>query len=166
MTQTIEMTNLTNMNKPVDPLEDQNSITFLNMSGDITITWDAKDVERKKQVIEMIRKKMKDGYVFFTVTKVPLLNIERKTRVSNKNIDYLNNVLIPDNEFDKLMAGIDDAEVAGMVQNKQATMVKRRADMDQRDKKMTKVFNSERRAKTAEEVAESQSLAFKALQGG
>lgn len=35
------------------------SCTFLNLSGDITIVWDENN---REQVLEVIRKKMKEGY--------------------------------------------------------------------------------------------------------
>ena len=40
----------------------QPSITWLNMSGDVTITWDATNRER---ILALVREKMNQGYTFF-----------------------------------------------------------------------------------------------------
>jgi hypothetical protein len=40
----------------------QPSITWLNMTGDVTITWDE---QNKEAVLELVRAKMKQGYTFF-----------------------------------------------------------------------------------------------------
>lgn len=135
-----------------------NSITFLNMSGDITITWDDSDEERKAKVIALIRKKMSEGYNFFTTKRVPILGIERKVRVSKKNIDTLEKLVIPDNEFDKLVASIHDRDAAELLSTGDAKLAKRKDDKRQRE--------MIQRLDKAEDVAKQQSLAVKPLAGG
>lgn len=132
-----------------------NSITFLNMTGDITITWDDSN---KEKVLALIRKKMSDGYNFFTTKRVPIVGIERKVRVSNKNIDSIEKLVIPDNEFDKLVAGMNDAEVAALVHSGEARMAKRSDDKRSRE--------AVKRIDKAEEVLENQSLAVRPIVGG
>lgn len=62
------------------------SITFLNMSGDVTLTWD-KDSEAA--ILELVEEKMKQGYSFFILQprklgfiplpakRVPITSIEQ-----------------------------------------------------------------------------------------
>lgn len=134
---------------------ERNSITWLNMSGDITITWDETN---KEKMLEMIRKKMADGYNFFTTKRVPIIGVERKVRVSNKNIDSISSIVIPDNEFEKLMAGVDDKDVAMSVRDGVATMAKRKAGM--------RALDMVKRLDKAEDIVKNQSLAFRTLTGG
>lgn len=131
------------------------SITWLNMTGDITITWTE---ENREKMLELIRQKMKDGYNFFTTKKVPIIGVERKVRVSNKNIDTLEKLVIPDNEFDKLVAGMNDKEVAALVHAGDAKMAKRKDNRSGRE--MLK------RLEHAEEVLRNQSLAVRPVVGG
>ena len=44
-----------------------NSLTFLNNTGDVTITWSPENDEKIK---DLVRQKMAAGYVFFTLRKV------------------------------------------------------------------------------------------------
>lgn len=132
-----------------------NSITFLNMTGDITITWDDSN---KEKVLALIRKKMSDGYNFFTTKRVPIIGVERKVRVSNKNIDSIEKLVIPDNEFDKLVAGMNDSEVAALVHSGEARMAKRTDDKRSRE--------AIKRLDKAEEVLKNQSLAVRPIVGG
>lgn len=132
-----------------------NSITFLNMTGDITITWDDTN---KEKMLELIRKKMADGYNFFTTKRVPIIGVERKVRVSKKNIEDISSIVIPDNEFDKLVAGMNDAEVASIVQSGEARMAKRKDDRGSRE--------ALRRLSKPEDVVREQSLAVRPIAGG
>ncbi len=133
----------------------QNSITFLNMTGDITITWTE---ENRERILELVRQKMKDGYNFFTTKRVPLIGVTRKVRVSNKNIDGLESLVIPDAEFEKLVAGMDDKEVAEVFQQGHAGLAKRKA--------AGRAFDAMRRLDKAEDVVKEQSLAVRPISGG
>lgn len=53
--------------RAAEELDDAPSITFLNMSGDVTITWDEKN---RAQVEELVASKMAEGYSFFIVRPV------------------------------------------------------------------------------------------------
>lgn len=139
-----------------DPeLAQLNSITFLNMTGDITITWDESNNEK---MLELIRAKMKDGYNFFTTKRVPIIGVERKVRVSNKNIDDITKLVIPDKEFEKLVAGMNDAEVATMVHSGGAKMAKRGDN--------SRVREMIKRLDKPEDVLKNQSLALRPVVGG
>ncbi len=134
---------------------ERNAITFLNMTGDITITWDDTN---KDKILEMIRRKMSDGYVFFTLKRVPLIGVTRKVRVSNKNINDLESVVIPDKEFDKMVAGMDDRDLAATFAKGDAQLAKRQAD--------SRKFEAGRRLEKAEDVLKEQSMAVRPISGG
>lgn len=67
------------------------SLTFLNFSGDITVSWDEHNCEK---MLELIKKKMSEGYTFFTAKKVPLVNLTRRVKVTSKNIGKITEVII------------------------------------------------------------------------
>lgn len=130
-------------------------ITWMNMSGDITIAWD--ETNREK-MLEIIRAKMSEGYNFFTVKKVPLIGIERKVRVSKKNIEGLQMLVIPDKEFEKLVAGMNDKDVATLFHKGEVELAKRTDDPASR--KMLK------RLEKPEDVVKEQAVAFRRVVGG
>lgn len=90
-------------------MNEQPSITFLNGSGDITITWDE---HNKKKIIEMIKKKMTEGYTFFTTKKIPLVKLYRKVKVTEKNLEHVDAVIIDDDAFERMVKSVDDRDVA------------------------------------------------------
>jgi hypothetical protein len=96
---------------------EQPSITFLNRSGDITITWDE---QNKEQIIEMIKKKMSEGYTFFTTKKIPLVKLYRKVKVTEQNLEACESVVIDDAAFEKMVKSIDDRDVAEQVRSGRA----------------------------------------------
>ena len=132
-----------------------NSITFLNRTGDITISWDE---QNKEQILAMVKKKMDEGYSFFTMKKVPLLDIYRKSKVTAKGLSRVKSLSIPDAEFDKLIAGLDDRDVAQIVRAKHANLVKRGRD--------GRAIDTVKRATSAEEVLRSQSMGVRRIVGG
>lgn len=76
----------------------QPSITFLNQSGDITITWEPeKDEEMKK----MIKAKMDQGFSFFIV-KSHFGTFKSHTRVKNVNQIKDHKVTVHDKDVEKL----------------------------------------------------------------
>jgi hypothetical protein len=130
-------------------------ITFLNMTGDITLTWDE---QNREKIIEMVRKKMKEGYTFFTTKKVPLIRLYREVKVTEKNIDGIESLIISDEDFDKFTKAMDDADVAAAVRDGHAHMSKRKQKSDS--------FETVKRLKNAEEVVDRQALAVRPLAGG
>lgn len=130
--------------------------TFLGMLGDITIAWDE---QNKEHIIEVIRKKMKEGYVFFTTKKYLFGQIKRKGQISDRDLrrGNLEDIIIPDEQFEKMIADMDDKDIAGLVVADKARVGKI---------KKGKEMEAMKKAKTAEEVVESNSVAMRPIQGG
>ena len=94
-----------------------NSITFLNMSGDVTITWDK---DNESYVKAMVAAKIKEGYTFFILKKGFIFN--KKIKVNDaSDIQGPGKMLIPDeaalyfrNEQtgENYLSGLGDAIVA------------------------------------------------------
>lgn len=131
------------------------SITFLNMTGDITITWDE---QNREKVIEMVKKKMKEGYHFFTTKRVPILRLTRRAKVTDRNVDLIDSLIIPDEEFEAWAKSMDDADVASAVREGHAHLSKRQSK--------NRELDLVRRLDTAEEVVEEQALAVRRVVGG
>lgn len=71
------------------------SMTLLNGTGDVTITWTAENEESMKALIE---KKIKDGYSFFVVEKIFGI-IPHKTRVTSiDQVKLGSKLLLQDND--------------------------------------------------------------------
>ena len=105
----------------MEAILEQPSITFLNGSGDITITWDE---HNKEQIIEMIKKKMKEGYTFFTTKKIPLVKLYRRVKVNEDNLDKCDAVIIDDVAFEKMVQSMDDRDVAAQVRSGNVDLAK------------------------------------------
>lgn len=136
---------------------EQPSITFLNMSGDITITWDA---QNRDKILELVRKKMAEGYVFFTTRKVPLLRLYREVKITEKNIDSITSLVVSDADFEKFTAAIAaaDADVGAEVSSGRAHLSKRKGE--------SKSLEAVERLKKAEDVIDNQAIAVRPYAGG
>lgn len=133
-----------------------NSLTFLNATGDVTITWSAENDEKIK---ELVRKKMAAGYVFFTLRKVIIESVQVKRKIGAKGVDKITSLVIEDAEFDKLVKDMDDRELATLMKDRTAQLAKRKGK--------SKEFTSVGRAKDAEEVVRGkQALAVRPVVGG
>lgn len=145
------------MNAVVDTEEVvQNAITFANMSGDITLEWDSKNDEKIK---ELVRKKMAEGYTFFTMRKVVIDSIKVKRKIGAKGVDSITNLIIDDATFEKLVKGVNDKDVAGLLRDGTSNLAKRRGS--------SKTLEAVKKLNTAEEVVEAkQSLALRPIVGG
>lgn len=71
-----------------------NAITFLNETGDVTITWDA---ENEAAVKALIAKKMKEGYAFFTIERKWVF-LKKKRDISLADIASIDQAGMPDPE--------------------------------------------------------------------
>lgn len=133
------------------------SCTFLNMTGDITIVWDE---QNREKILEVIRRKMAEGYVFFTTKKYLFGTITRKAQVSKRDLNRgtINEIIITDEQFDKMVADMDDPDVAELVRSDAARMAKRQGSK--------KALDLVKRAKSAEEVIEGDSVAVRPVRGG
>ena len=140
------------------PVElEQGAITFLNMTGDVTITWDESNDAKIK---ELVAKKIKEGYSFFSMKKVVIDSVKVRRKVGAKGIDKLDNLIIDDETFEKLVKGIDDRDLADTLRLGAGSLSKRR---DQAKGK----FEGGKRLKDVDEVIKAkQALALKPIRGG
>ena len=136
--------------------ENMYSCTFLCGLGDLTICWDD---QNKEHVLEVIRKKMKEGYVFFTTKKYLFGQIKRKGQVTDRDLrrGNLEDIIIPDDQFEKMITDMDDSDVAALVSKDKVKIGKI---------KKGKEIEAMKKAKTPEEVIESNSVAMKPIRGG
>ena len=132
----------------------QPCITFLNMTGDVTLTWDETNRDR---IIELVKKKMEEGYTFFTTKKVPLIEVYRKVKVTERNVNGIESIVIPDEEFEKLAKSFNDADIAANLSGGSARLAKRKGKSE---------LTAVKRITDAEEVLENQSLALRPIAGG
>ena len=130
-----------------------NSITFLNMSGDVTITWDDSN---REEMLELIRKKMKDGLKFYEIKEVPLIKVQYKKKlVSEKRLTEINSVSVKDADAAKLFG---DSDIHAAVEKGVATPARLKGDAT--------VHETTKRLDTAEEVVKTNSVAVKPIKGG
>ena len=135
------------------------SITFLNFTGDITITWDE---ENRERILQIVRKKMAEGYSFFTAKTVPIVRVKRRARITEANMDTVSNITITDTEFDKLVKSMDDNDVAELVSSEKAVLARRVQPGSGRSRDMTVA----QRLTTAEDVLDKNSVAIRPIVGG
>jgi len=131
------------------------SITFLNGSGDITITWDE---HNKEQIIDMIKKKMAEGYTFFTTKKIPLVKLYRKVKVNEANLDKCESVIIDDDAFEKMVESTHDRDVAEQVRSGNANFA--RHNLFGKEQVMPVIERDPRK------IVESKALAVRKIAGG
>lgn len=125
------------------------SITWMNMSGDVTITWDD---QNKEAILEYAREKMTEGYSFYILKPKKMFGFEReaKQKVTAKN-------------FDKLAEGsrgivIPDAALNDLLQSGRAKL----KDGQKGDRK----HEIARRVKDPKELLDHDTVAMKPLVGG
>ena len=134
---------------------ENNCITFLNMCGDVTITWDESN---KEKILAMVRQKMEEGYSFFTTKKVPLLPLYRRVKVNPNSLDNVSSLVIDDAEFERMTKSLDDKLIAKGLIEGDLLLAKRSEDKSD--------YQAARRMTAAEEVVENQSLAIRPILGG
>lgn len=133
-----------------------NSLTFLNNTGDVTITWSPENDEKIK---DLVRQKMAAGYVFFTLRKVVIESIKVKRKIGEKGVDTITSLVIEDAEFDKLVKEMDDRDLATLLKDRTAQLAKRKGK--------SKEFTSAGIAKTPEDVVRGkQAIAVRPVVGG
>lgn len=130
------------------------SCTFPNMCGDVTIVWDEHNKER---VLEVIRKKMSEGFTFFTTKKFAFKRMTMRVKVNKRNIDTLEEIVISDEEFEKLVQGMGDSDVADLVSSNSATLAKRQG---------RSALTVMERANKAEDVIARDSVGIRPIMGG
>lgn len=132
------------------------AITWLNMSGDVTITWDDSN---RESILQLVEQKMKEGYSFFVLTPrvIPILG-NKKVKLTNVNqLDKALGVIVPDSQVASIVSNLGDAAVEHAV-NSGAAML---ATVPTKGP-----VHTTRRATTASEVVESQTVAVRAVVGG
>lgn len=135
----------------VEPL---GTCTFLNMTGDITIVWDD---DNREKILAMIRKKMDEGFVFFTTKKFLFNKLSRRVKVTKKNLKDVEELIIPDAQFDKMVQDMADRDVAELISSEAACLAKRKGSKD---------LTAMTRAKNPEDVINRDSLAVRPIRGG
>ena len=135
------------------------SMTLLNSSGDVTLTWDEKD---EAKILALVEKKMKSGYSFF-VLKPRRFRIpgSRKERV--KNVDAVRaagHVVVPDELVQEVFTKhLGDADVEQVVNAGEASIVNTGSER-------SAGFDTIRRAQSAAEVVKHQTMAVRPIVGG
>lgn len=130
------------------------AITFMNFSGDVTITWTP---EEEAKIIAMVEKKMKEGYVFLIV-KPRLLSFLGDKTVKMETADDIKKakgLVVPNATLAAFTKFLDDADVAEAVTSGGATLTESVGEGVQTKK-----------ATSAREVARNQSIAIRPVTGG
>ena len=130
------------------------SCTFLNMSGDVTIVWDK---QNREAMLEAVQAMMAKGYTFFTTKKILIEKFQRRSKVTNKNIEKIDNLILTDEQFNEIVQQIKDPIVADAVQKNNAAVGKRKSKGQ---------IETSKRAESAEEVVDGHSVAIKPVHGG
>lgn len=130
------------------------SMTLLCSLGDITITWSE---QNRDKILAVIQKKMDEGYTFFTTKKFMYKRLSRKIKITPKNIDLVEEIIITDEQFDKMVDDMDDRDVATLVRADSARVVKRIG----KDK-----IDAQQIARRAEDVINKNSVAIRPIRGG
>ena len=139
--------------------EEKSHIVFLNMTGDITITFDEQNAEKIKA---LVRKKMAEGYQFFTMRKLFVDAIQIKRKIGVKGVDSITSLIIDDDTFERLVKDLNDKDVAELVRAGDASLSKIRRKPGE-----SKSFTAGKIAKTAEEVVAAKSaMAVRKVVGG
>ena len=128
--------------------------SFLCMLGDITISWDNYN---REQVLELVRKKMKEGYSFFTTKKFMFNKLKREVKITEKNIDVTEEIIITDEQFEKMISDMDDRDIASLVKNENVNVIKRKGKSE---------LTLMQRAQNAEDVIDKDSVAIRPIVGG
>lgn len=144
------------LGNPAEQYLEQPAIVWLNMSGDVTITWD----EGNKDVVRaLVEQKMAEGYHFFVLQPrfLKFLGNRKVPMKKASDMDRASGVVMPDAVVNTLVERLGDPQLEELVRKGKArlTPVQR-----------PKTLDTSRRAKTADEVLKSQALAIRPVVGG
>lgn len=131
------------------------SITWLNMSGDVTITWD--EVNREA-ILALVKQKMAAGYSFFVVTpRIFSIFGNKSVKLTDpRQLDKAVGVVVPDDQVSSIVANLGDVDVEQVVNSGAAALVQ--------SKKVS--HEAQRRASSASEVLMHQTVAIRPIVGG
>lgn len=136
----------------------QPAITFLNMTGDVTISWDASNQEA---ILALVEEKMKEKFTFFII-KPRFLSFLGKKKVratSIRQIAEAGAAVVADEDFQRMMGRLklhDDALEAAVAAGK--------AHLTKSDVPVERAMI--RPARTAQEVMQNQTIAVRRVVGG
>lgn len=137
----------------------QPSITFLNMTGDVTISWDASNADA---ILALVEEKMKKENITFFIIKPRFLSFlgNKKVRATSINqIAEAGAAVLDDEDFQRMMGRLklhDQALEAAVAAGK-AHLTKSDTPVDRA---------AIRPARTAEEVVRNQTIAVRRVVGG
>lgn len=90
-----------------------NSITFLNETGDVTITWDD---ESEAEVKALVAKKLKEGYTFFTV-KRRMLVLSTKSKLGISDVVSAKSIKMDDDAYAQMKKSLSEEELSLLKNN-------------------------------------------------
>lgn len=130
--------------------------TFLNLCGDVTIQFDE---QNKEHVLSIIKKKMDEGYVFFTTKKYLFGKITVKSKIQKRDLSKgrLKDVIITDEQLNKMVEAMNDPDLAKLVTDGSVTISK-----PPKNKSMEIMS----RIDDPREVLKADSVAIRPLRGG
>jgi hypothetical protein len=137
----------------------QPAITFLNMTGDVTLSWDASNADA---ILALVDEKMKKENVTFFIIKPRFLSFlgKRKVRATSiKQIAEAGSAVVDDEDFHRMMGRLrlhDEALEAAVATGK-AYLTKSDTPVDRA---------AIRPARTAQEVLQNQTIAVRRTVGG
>lgn len=139
-------------------------ITFLNMTGDVTITWDKSN---EAQILTMIEQKMKEGYSFFILKpRFFCLFGKKKVRATSmQQVAAAGSVVIDDDQASHMMRNtasrpkVDDPAVEDLLAQRKAYLAPQAHDN-------AGSMDTVRRARSAQEVLQGQTIAVRRVVGG
>lgn len=119
------------------------SMTFLDESGDVALTWDD---DTRDKMIDIIQKKMDAGYIFYVIEQEQGEPIARKIQITDiKQLESRSSVVIKEDDIVTLLLG-GDAQIA--------------------ESKVGSKITPKRKAKSAVDAAANDTVAIKARRGG
>lgn len=133
------------------------SITWLNMSGDVTITWEKED---EAAILALIEKKMSQGYSFFIAKPrfFGLLGVRKVPVQSLEDARAAGHVVADDSAVGRAVSRICDPEVTEALRASKAQLLA--------SGKPTGALETIRRAASASEVLRHQTVAVRPVIGG
>lgn len=137
----------------------QPAITFLNMTGDITISWDAAN---EPTMLALVKEKMEKERVTFFILKPRFLSFLGKKKVRATSIEEIaaaGSAVVDDAEFHRMMGKLQlhDRAIESAVAAGTAHLTKSETPVDRA---------TVRRATSPEEVVRSQTVAVRRVVGG
>ena len=132
------------------------AITWLNMSGDVTITWDNSN---REAVIKLVEEKMKQGYSFFVITPrfIPIFGNKKVALTDPKQLQKAVGVVAVTEVDSSVAVELGDKAVSALVKSGNAAIAKISRERQ---------HDIQRRAKSAKEVLTSQTVAVRPIVGG